>query len=162
MNQRKILTLGKNFSTSSFPNVIKNNTEIDKALKLEKISNARSWLISTFPYAFNPQMVRPLEIGIHKEIVAKHKEQGGCEALGFGWHPLKRALKQWTSQPQYISQLAAKSAKRFDLDGLYVDDVSDKERLAAKRLLKKMQKNRKQAKPKGSSAKISYRKKAPK
>ncbi|MEC6833039.1 ProQ/FINO family protein [Photobacterium toruni] len=118
---------------------------LDKQEKLQRKQNieaAQKWLCRTFPKAFNLARLVPLEIGIHKIVMETHKSQGGSAVLGFGWQPIKRALRKWTSRPAYIRLLTEESLFRRSAVGGISGEVTEEQAIFAKIACKKMKSRR--------------------
>nr|WP_265414278.1 ProQ/FINO family protein [Photobacterium leiognathi] len=115
----------------------------EKQQRQDNIEKAQVWLCKTFPKVFNKTRLVPLEIGIHKKIAAVHKDQGGSDALGFGWQPLKRALRKWTSRPAYIRLLTEESLFRRSEVGGIAGEVTEEQAAIAKKAVNKLRAKRK-------------------
>ncbi|MEQ6614198.1 ProQ/FINO family protein [Pseudomonas aeruginosa] len=83
-------------------------------------------LVEHYPQLFNLDSVRPLAIGIDKELHAERI----AGRLPLIYIPLRLALGWWTGRLAYLSALAA-GDWRHDLSGQPVERVSDEQRAMA-------------------------------
>lgn len=115
-------------------------------IRKRMIITAKRWLMARFPDIFNPADMKPMAIGSMNDIKAAHKAAGGTEVLGFGWHPLKRAVGEWTNNRQYQEALKAEGAQRYSVvTGQPVEEVSEqhqKKAVKVHRRLGKLQKKK--------------------
>ena len=93
---------------------------------------AAKWMRREYPELFTSGNVKPLAIGIQKDLVKARPEN--VSHLG-----ISRALSRWVEQPAYQQALAAENSRRFNLDGSDAGPVSDDHRNHAKQLLDKRQ-----------------------
>jgi len=93
---------------------------------------AAQWMRREYPELFTAGNVRPLAIGIQKDLAEARPEN--VSHLG-----ISRALARWVQQSAYQQALAAEGARRFNLDGSDAGPVSDDHRNHAKELLDKRQ-----------------------
>lgn len=107
---------------------VKDLEKKEKAEKSLKTKKALAWLIKTFPLSFNKNKIVLLSIGIRKEIMQEHKLAGGSKILGFGLNPVKRALRNWTTNLAYLNEASKKQSVRYDLSGSKSGNVTDHER----------------------------------
>lgn len=128
-------------ATSSNNNVMvesnKKQTISDTKLKQLKTKQALEWLTSTFPDVFSYSHPVPLAIGIHTEIMALHRSQGGADTLGFGWHPVRRALHKWTNRSCYLRLLANGGTERQDIKQVKTVITEDQQVHAKQKLFEK-------------------------
>lgn len=97
-------------------------------------------LTETFPAAFFPftaRQVKPLKIGIHKDLEPTLKEWGYPPAA------LKIALSRYTRARRYQVALL-KEAQRVDLNGQEAGEVSDENRQIAQTRIDELNEKRKQ------------------
>ncbi|MFW9651202.1 ProQ/FINO family protein [Vibrio parahaemolyticus] len=109
---------------------------IEAEIKQQRCNDCKNWILSNWPEMFNKKDIKPLALGIHRDIAIAHKQAGGFEVLGFGSAvPVKRFLSVWIKRKAYQRALAAPGSKRFNLSGRESGPVSavDREH-AAKRL----------------------------
>ncbi len=93
----------------------------------------RDWIFSTWPDAFNQDDIKPLELGVNKQILSEYDRLGGAETLGFGRTlPIKRVLNGWTLRKAYLRALSQEGAFRHDLNGQAVEEVTPEHREKAK------------------------------
>jgi sRNA-binding protein len=105
--------------------------------KQQRFKACRSWLFSKWPEIFDKKNVRPLALGIYREIQEAHAEDGGEGALGFGSVvPIKRNLARWCGHTDYLKAVVEPGAKRYSLRGEAVDVVTDEQRDSALSALK--------------------------
>ena len=110
-------------------------------LRNKNIMDATKWLMSNYPKIFNQHRLVPLSVGIHRSLLEAHKKQGGAEKLGFGWNPLKRALRKWTHSTAYIKQLTDTDMLRRGLAGCIAGEVTTQDATAAKKTLARINSN---------------------
>lgn len=97
--------------------------------KQQRFKACRSWLFSKWPEIFDKKNVRPLALGIYREIQEAHAKDGGEETLGFGSVvPIKRNLAKWCGHSDYLKALVEVGAKRYNLQGDAVGDVTEAQR----------------------------------
>ena len=101
----------------------------------EKVKEVHRWLIKRWPESFTqgPDL-RPLSLQIHKEVLKYRDENPQLST-----RVLQEALKRHTTSYGYLYGLS-KHAKRYDLDGKPVSDVSPEHREQARSTLKLKQK----------------------
>ena len=97
----------------------------------EKRKKALLWLKHDFPGAFPAVGPVPLKVGIHVDLLACAFEHAPSKII------IRRTLHFYVHGPSYLRAMVS-SAPRFDLDGLVVGEVSEKEALIAKHTLKKL------------------------
>lgn len=126
----------------------KSNTEtnegVTKENKHEMLNKCRSWLKDSWPLLFDPNAVKPLKVGILKDIQAEYDRVGGGDVLGFGrsFH-ITKVLYSWTKHRKYLKALSCKDAVRYDLVGCIVGKVSPEDAERAKAMLSRSQNKRK-------------------
>jgi len=97
-------------------------------------------LVETYPAAFFPfttRQVKPLKIGIHKDLEANIREWGFSPAV------LKIALSRYTRARRYQVAIL-KEPQRFDLQGQEAGEVSDENRQIAQTRIDELNEKRKQ------------------
>ena len=93
----------------------------------------KAWIFSKWPNLFDPKNVKPFELGISHKIRDEYDRDGGYEVLGFGRTlPISRVLNAWTRRKAYLRALAQEGAKRHDLNGNLVSDISQEHVISAK------------------------------
>ena len=95
----------------------------------EKAYPAQTGLLDAYPKAFDPGHVRPLKLGVAKELMKIRPETVSVRSL-------RAALQIWCSSRPYLRALAA-GGDRYGLDGLPVGSVSEKDIEHAKKKLEK-------------------------
>lgn len=147
IKKRKTLSLSK--PSSPEPEEKKQSREeldkIEQAIKNQRYNDCKEWVLATWPEIFDKANVKPLSLGIHRDIAIAHREAGGFEVLGFGAAiPVKRFLSTWVKRKAYQRALSAPGAKRFNLSGEAVSEVSPSDQqMALESLEKAKKKNRK-------------------
>ena len=81
------------------------------------IRDAENWLRSRWPAAFESH--RPLAIGIGDTVVSAAQDEGRP------LQPVKRAIRKWVSSRDYLNAIIAEGSVRIDLDGAFVEPVTD-------------------------------------
>lgn len=106
--------------------------ELDKMeaeIKQQRNDDCKNWILETWPEMFNEENVKPLALGVHRDIATAHREAGGIDVLGFGAiKPVKRFLSYWVKRNAYQKALAKPDSKRFSLSGREGDLVDLKDR----------------------------------
>ncbi len=106
--------------------------------KQQRFKACRSWLFSKWPEIFDKKNVRPLALGIYREIQEAHAEDGGEDVLGFGSAiPVKRNLSKWCGHTDYLKALIKPDAKRYNLQGQVTGEVTEDQASAATTELKR-------------------------
>lgn len=120
IKKRKTLSLSRTSAPCSKEKLIPK-----KVSKHEKINKCKSWLKASWPDLFNPNEVKPLKLGISKDIQNQYDIDGGADVLGFGRSlHITKALHLWTNHKKYLKALCEKDAVRYGIDGLVSDVVS--------------------------------------
>lgn len=115
------------------------NTPEESSLR-EQSSALLDRLVETYPAAFFPfttRQVKPLKIGIHKDLEPSLREWGYSPAV------LKIALSRYTRARRYQVALL-KEPKRLDLQGQEAGEVSDENRQIAQTRIDEFNEKRKQ------------------
>ncbi|KLV03282.1 hypothetical protein ABT56_20145 [Photobacterium aquae] len=124
--------------------------ELDKmeaGIKQQRNDDCKNWILETWPEMFNEENVKPLALGVHRDIAIAHREAGGIEVLGFGAiKPVNRFLSSWVKRKAYQKALAKPDSKRFSLDGVEGDLVDLKDREDAIKRIKVMKNKAKSSK----------------
>ncbi|MGR6863107.1 ProQ/FINO family protein [Aliivibrio salmonicida] len=106
-------------------------------IKNQRYQDCKIWICSRWPAMFDRDNVKPLALGIYRDIAIKHKEDGGFEVLGFGAAvPVKRFLSAWVKRKAYQRALSQSDAQRFNLLGESVSSVSEEDQLHAIKRIK--------------------------
>lgn len=148
LKKRTTLSLKKDGKTPKASVVVEKKTSKELEVEQRKIRNGnakacRKWLMSTFPFLFDPKNPKPLALGIIKDIKKAHAECGGVDALGFGSHlSVSRVLHRWTRDHRYLKALCQEGAVRFNLLGEPVGPVSDDHIKEAQEALASMKTNK--------------------
>lgn len=104
---------------------------------------ALSWLVATFPQAFDNRVrIQPLKLGIMDEIL-QHADKA-AEA-GISKSKLREAVVMFTRRIDYLTCLKAREM-RIDLDGHPVEQVTEEDaHRAAEKIKKRVEKNARNA-----------------
>ena len=114
-------------------------------------------LMETYPAAFIPfseRTVKPLKLGIHKDLKPL------VAAWGFEAAALKIALSLYTRALRYQVALL-KESHRIDLQGELADEISDANRETARAQIKLIKEKRKQQPAKADKPRAPARKASP-
>ncbi|MGR6863277.1 hypothetical protein ACU5EH_24745 [Aliivibrio salmonicida] len=119
IKKRRTLSLPK--KTTAVLNVTKPTREeldvIEMGIKNQRYQDCKIWICSRWPAMFDRDNVKPLALGIYRDIAIKHKEDGGFEVLGFGAVPVKRFLSAWVKRKAYQRALSQFRCAAFQLTG---------------------------------------------
>ncbi len=117
--------------------------QIEAAIKQQRYQDCKKWILSNWPEMFDEKNVKPLALGTYRDIASAHREAGGFEALGFGAAiPVKRFLSSWVRRKAYLRALTSPGAKRFNLKGEAVSEVSQENQKTAAEFLEKKKKRK--------------------
>lgn len=110
--------------------------KMEAEIKQQRYDDCKNWILGTWPEMFNKEDVRPLALGVHRDIAIAHREAGGLDVLSFGsTKPVKRFLSSWVRRKAYQKALAKPDSRRFSLTGEDFGEVDAKDRGdAAKRI----------------------------
>ncbi|MDF4628420.1 ProQ/FINO family protein [Vibrio parahaemolyticus] len=124
--------------------------KIEAEIKQQRYDDCKNWILGTWPEMFNKENVRPLALGVHRDIAMAHREAGGLDVLGFGaTKPVKRFLSSWVKRKAYQKALAKPGSKRFSLTGEEGDLVDLKDREDAAKRIEAMKVKNKAKSPQG-------------
>ena len=103
--------------------------KMEAEIKQQRYDDCKNWILGTWPEMFNKEDVRPLALGVHRDIAIAHREAGGLDVLGFGsTKPVKRFLSSWVRRKAYQKALAKPDSRRFSLAGEDFGEVDAKDR----------------------------------
>lgn len=133
IKKRRTLSLSKAVEKEEPPKISREEQEaLDAQIRQQRYLDCREWISTRWPSMFNKKKIKPFAIGIHKEIIAAHKEAGGFEVLGFGsTRPVKLFISAWVRRKAYQKALSQPGAQRFNLAGEAIEDVSPEDQKAA-------------------------------
>jgi hypothetical protein len=98
--------------------------------------DALKWLKQQYPALFDTGMaVKPLAIGVGKQIVAAAIESGRWPSRGAARDALSAALHYRTGSIGYLEVLTVPCVWRYGLDGEPVEPVSEEHQAEARKLL---------------------------
>lgn len=131
--------------------VMVNNAQREKSRKA--VREALSWLSTTFPKTFNVEgAIRPLKVGIDKDILAFAEANGG---LPFSKSVFHKVLVVFTRRMEYLTCVKMRDT-RVDLNGEEVEPVSEEAAklaiLQIKKIVEKGSRIRRKAPARGPKA----------
>lgn len=92
----------------------------------------KDWVYNSWPHLFDLDNVKPLAIGIIKNIQTEYDKKGGFEVMGFYRNsPFKKVMFGWTRRKAYQRALAKDGAHRYNLDNEPIEQVSERDKQAA-------------------------------
>ena len=113
--------------------------KMEAEIKQQRYDDCKNWILGTWPEMFNKEDVRPLALGVHRDIAIAHREAGGLDVLGFGsTKPVKRFLSSWVRRKAYQKALAKPDSRRFSLAGEDFGEVDAKDRGDAVKIIEAM------------------------
>ena len=96
-----------------------NLSERKRARNRER-KQVEAFLVSTYPQLFNLRNLKPLALGVAKQVQAEHPQ--------IPLAALRAALGLWCRRKQYLFAVAEEGSQRYNLDGSVAGSVSDSER----------------------------------
>jgi len=129
------------------------NNRRQKEERNRNYRECKAWVFSRWPESFDSKNVKPLELGVSKKIIEEYDRVGGYDVLGFGRTlQVSRVLNAWTRRNAYLRALMQEEAKRYDLNGNPVGDVSPEHVVSAKERLELNKQRAKKQKSKEKEA----------